>query len=381
MKACEGMLVIATPASLEEIPSADVSGLEVHSCANDAAIPSGIVEAAKVLVVEVDPGLPQSVERLVKLCRLKPDLPKIAAIRNSTIPLVRTLIREGVSDVISLPFRVDEMIEVALGALAASGSAASGKPTAAPMIAVLQSVGGCGATTVATHLAACLAASLGKNSEIAIADFDLQSGTVADYMGCRGSGTIADLLAAGSRLDQDLVRSVACTGEFDVTVFAAPTTIEPVESVDTDQLLQLLSVMRQNYGGLIIDLPADITNWSLSAISASDLIVLVVELSVTSLRQAKRRLELFEAVGINPRRVEIVVNRVEKRMFKSIDLSDVTATLGKEIFASLAVDGKELNSAQTQGLLVQALNRRNSFYADTARLAESISARMPFRER
>lgn len=381
MKACEGMLVIATPESLEEIASASLAGLEVHSCANDAAIPPSVVEAARVLVVEVDPALPKSVERLAGLCRLKPDVPKIAAIRDSTIPLVRLLIREGVSDVISLPFRVDEMIEVALGALAAVDGVAAAKLDIAPMIAVLQSTGGCGATSVATHLAACLSASLGKASDIAIADFDLQSGTVAEYMGSLGSGTISDLLAAGNRLDQDLVRSIARASASGVTVFAAPATIEPVESVDTDQLLQLLGVMRQSFGGLIIDLPADITNWSLSAISASDLIVLVVELSVTSLRQAKRRLELFQAVGIKPEKVAIVVNRVEKRLFRSIDLNDVSSTLGKDVFGSLAVDSKELNSAQTQGLLVQDLNRRNSFYGDITKLAESVAAQIPFRER
>ena len=238
----------------------------------------------------------------------------------------------------------------------------------------------CGATSVATHLASSLANFVTEGHEIAIADFDLQSGAVAEYLGSRGSGSMSDLLASGDRLDPDLIRSISRATEQNLVVFAAPPLIEPIESVETEQVLQVLTMMRQLYAGVVIDLPSDVTNWSLSALSAADLIVIVVELSVSSLRQARRRLDLFESIGIERSRIAVVVNRVEKRMFKAIDLSDVDETLGREVLGSLPLDEKELRSAQTQGVLVHDLNRRNKFNVDVVKLAALIEARLPFRK-
>lgn len=378
MKACEGMLIIAAPESLAEISRAAVQGIELYACANDAALPAGLVDAAKVVVIEIDPDQPKSVARLAELSRTHPELPKIAAIANSSIPLVRMLVREGVSDVVSLPFRVEELVEVALNAVQAANAAARSKVVLAPLVAVMQSVGGCGATSIATHLAADLGQQLSEHGQIALADFDLQSGAVAEYLGSRGGGSMSDLLAAGDRLDHDLIQSIARDSEAGVAVFAAPPTIEPIESVETEQVLQVLTMMRQLYAGVVIDLPSDVTSWSLSAMSAADLIVMVVELSVGSLRQARRRLDLFDTVGIDRSKVVVVVNRVEKRLFKSIDLGDVNETLGREVLGSLTLDEKDLRSAQAQGVVVQEVSRRNKFNADIVKLAETIAARLPF---
>lgn len=380
MKACEGVVIIATPESLADMTQAVVPGIELYPCANDAALPSALVDAAKVVVVEIDPDLPRSMARLTELGRTHPALPKIAAIANSSIPMVRMLVREGVSDVVSLPFKVEDLVEVALAAVQTANAAARSKIVLAPLVAVMQSVGGCGATSVATHLAASLANFVTESHEIAIADFDLQSGAVAEYLGSRGSGSMSDLLASGDRLDPDLIRSISRATEQNLVVFAAPPLIEPIESVETEQVLQVLTMMRQLYAGVVIDLPSDVTNWSLSALSAADLIVIVVELSVSSLRQARRRLDLFESIGIERSRIAVVVNRVEKRMFKAIDLSDVDETLGREVLGSLPLDEKELRSAQTQGVLVHDLNRRNKFNVDVIKLAGLIEARLPFRK-
>ena len=382
MRACADMLIVATPDHVATIVNAEnhynFPGLATFACRNDEEIPARLIDLAQVLVVEVDPAQPRSIERLVELGRAYPALPKIAAIANASVPLVRTLVHEGVTDVVSLPFQFEELLEASLSAIAAVKARTESGVKLAPMISVVRSVGGCGASSVATHLACDLAQNLHASRAIAVVDFDLQAGTVSDYLGSSGSGSLADLLAAGDRLDHDLIQSMAQPIDGNVAVFAAPQDIQPVENVETDQVLRLLGLMRQQYAGVVIDLPADWTNWALSAVSSSDLVILVVELSVNSLRQAKRRLQLFTSVGIDPAKVVLVVNRVERRMFKSIDLSDVTATLDHEVIASLALEEPQLSSAQAQGLLVHAVNRKSKFNSDLTKLAEELGARLRF---
>ena len=382
VKACANMLIVATAEHVAAVVEADsrhnFPGLETFGCKNDQPISASLIAAAQVLVVEVDPDMPRSIERLIELGRLYPGLPRIAAIANGSVPLVRTLVREGVSDVVSLPFQIEELLDASLGAIAAAKARTTSSVKLAPLVSVVGSIGGCGASSIATHLACEIAAQSNSNRDMAIVDFDLQSGTVAEYLGCSGTASMADLLASGERLDEELLQSIAQPTEHRVSVFAAPPDIQPLENVDTDLVLGLLGMMRQNFAGVVVDLPADWTNWALSAVSASDLVVLVVELSVNSLRQAKRRLQLFESVGIEREKIVLLVNRVERRMFKSIDLSDVSATLDREVIGSLAMEEPQLASAQAQGLLASSVSRKSKFSNDVAKAASDIVTRLRF---
>ena len=380
VRACADMLIAATPEHVATVVDADnrhnFPGLETFACGNDQQIPAHLIAAAQVLVVEVDPDMPKSIDRLIELGRQYPELPRIAAIANGSVPLVRTLVREGVADVVSLPFRFEELLESSLNAVAGVKARAQSTVKLAPMVTVVGSIGCCGASSFATHLACELAARIDTSREVAIVDFDLQSGSVADYLGCAGTGSVADLLAAGNRLDHELIQSIALRTEHRVAVFAAPPDIQPLENVETDHVLGLLGMMRRDFAGVVVDLPTDWTNWALSAVSASDLVVLVVELSLNSLRHAKRRLQLFESVGIGPDKIVLVVNRVERRMFKAIDLSDVSTTLTGEVIGSLALEEPQLGSAQAQGMLVGSVNRKSKFSADVAKVAAQLAARL-----
>lgn len=382
VRACADMLIAASPEHVALVVEADSKhsfpGLVSYACGNDQQIPAALIAAAQVLVVEVNPDMPKSIDRLIELGRQYPGLPRIAAIANGSVPLVRTLVREGVADVVSLPFRIEELLEASLSAVAAVRARSQSALKLAPMVTVVGSIGCCGASSIATHLACELAAQIDTSREVAMVDFDLQAGSVADYLGCTGTGSLADLLAAGDRLDHELIQSIALPTEHRVVVFAAPPDIQPLENVETDHVLRLLEMMRQDFAGVVVDLPTDWTNWALSAVSASDLVVLVVELSLNSLRQAKRRLKLFESVGIEPGKIVLVVNRVERRMFKAIDLSDVSSTLAGEVIGSLALEEPQLSSAQAQGLLVGSVNRKSKFTADVAKVAAQLAARLDF---
>ena len=378
LRSCADVLVIASGRYVGALSGALTSktfpGLVVIEAEPDEMVADDAVRTASLAVVEVNPNESRSMERLGRLRRTNPDTPFIAAIPDSSVSLVRTLVREGVADVISLPFSADELLDAALNVLASSSaSQVKGQPLA-PMIAVTRSIGGCGATSIATHLAAELAKQGSSSGSSVIVDLDLQFGSVADVLDASGSGSIKDLLEAHERLDDDLVRSVARRTEDGVAVIAAPNEIMPLEGVDTDQLLRVLEDLRRNYTHVVLDLPANWTSWTLSAALAANVVVMVVELSVQSLRQAKRRLDLFQSVGIPRENVAIVVNRFEKRLFRTIDLDDVAETLHHPVMASIALDEPAVSSAQDQGRLVTSLHRKSRFGADISRLAKALLA-------
>lgn len=350
-------------------------GLLVIEAPAAERIPHGTISHAALAVIEVDCADPASMQRLVDFCRVAPDMPVICAIRDSSVALVRSLVREGVADVVSLPFNEAELLDSALGVLA---SHADSRPVAAPlapMIAVVRSTGGCGATSIATHLAAIMGERSQGTAGPVVVDLDLQFGDVAEYLGAAGRGTVADLLVAGERLDDELLRSVVTTDD-GVAVLAAPPEIMPLEIVDTDRLLRVLQILRRNYSLVVLDLPANWTNWTLSAALSADVVLLVCELTVASLRQAKRRLDLFSTVGIDSDHVAVVVNRVEKRLFRTISIGEVADTLHHPVVGTITADGAAVGSAQDQGRLVGSLHRKSNFNQDVRLLAEVLAARI-----
>ena len=176
------------------------------------------------------------------------------------------------------------------------------------------------------------------------------------------------------RLDEELLRSVATEAGDGLSVISAPDSIMPLESVDTDDLLRVIRLLRQQYGYVVLDLPANWTNWTLSAALVASSVLLVVELSVASLRQAQRRLELFRSVGIDEQAIEIVVNRTEKRLFRAIDIQDVSKTLRHSVLGTVALDAPAVSAAQNRGVLVGNVHRKSRFAQDIGRLGETMRA-------
>ncbi|HKX89891.1 MAG TPA: pilus assembly protein CpaE, partial [Sphingopyxis sp.] len=155
---------------------------------------------------------------------------------------------------------------------------------------------------------------------------------------------------------------------------AAPEKIAPLEAVEIDQLMRVLDLARRQYDHVVLDLPGNWANWTLSAIDKADMILLVVDLSIGSLRQARRRLTLFEETGIDPSRIRIVANRVEKRMFRMIGVQDAADALRYPIFATVHSDYAVVQSAQDQGVLVGTVARKNKVATDLAALGGQIAA-------
>lgn len=343
----------------------------VHVGAEET-IPLSEINDAELLIVELRSSDPLSMRRLAALRAKRAKVPLIVAMRGADLATTRMLLREGVDDVISLPLEPTEFDDAVNNLLASRTRVPASEARLAPLVAVAQSVGGIGATTIATHLAHHLRQSRAGGRGCCLIDLDLQFGNAASYLGASASLTMDDLLAAGRRVDGELLRTVTVEGSNSVAVIAAPERIAPLESIDTDQLQRVLQLACEEYEHVVLDLPGNWANWTLSAIEKSDLILLVIDLSVGSLRQARRRLTLFEETGIDRSRIRIVANRVERRLFRAINVQDAAGALRYPIFATVGSDYAVVQSAHDQGILVGDVARKNRVAVDLAALADLV---------
>lgn len=338
--------------------------------AADAPVTGETIRGGKLVVIEVDPARPASLERLEAFRRSFPSIPAIAAVRDASVPLVRALLKAGVRDVIALPLARHELaatVEDVKRELAQESVSEVGQGR---VVAMLKSVGGVGATSILVQMAALMARrERGSGRGVCVIDLDLQFGNVATYLGLNPMNHVGELLSAGERLDEALLRSIAIEHGSGVSVIAAPKQLSPIESVDVDQVLRVIELAARCYDVVLIDLPGNWTNWSLSLAARADLLLMVVELSVGSLRQARRQIDLLLDQQLGNIPLEVIVNRVEKKLFKSIDLGDVRRVLGQDVDLVVANDFQLMSAACDQGVLVGDLRAKTKIDRDLGAIA------------
>ncbi|MEO0056669.1 MAG: hypothetical protein RIT17_99 [Pseudomonadota bacterium] len=335
-----------------------------------ADLPALPAHTANVLVIEVNPALPGSVGRLEQARLRYPDLPVIAAVENLDLNKVRALMRLGIKDVVELPFNADELLQVVIDL---STELTDVSTSLAPMVAVVHSSGGIGASTVVSHLAAAITAQ-DENARCCIVDLDLQFGEQASLFGVSSTTGVVDCLDAGIRLDWDIIENGLTKVRPRIDLLAAPRDIPPPEAIDADQLLRLLAMLRQQYDHVLLDCPATWSNATLSAACACTGLLMVVDQSVRSIARASKMIALLDSVGVEQDDVRLVVNRAEKRLFQAIDVQDVGKTLSREITGTIPAVKSGLQEAQIRGVLFSEEEPRSPFAKAFAQLADTVTA-------
>jgi pilus assembly protein CpaE len=352
-------------------------GLVTHMLDATAPVPADDIQLAEVLIVEVRVGEEASLRRLLKLREEHPRLKVVAAVRDAPIPVVRTLLRSGINDVLALPLTRDDLAACLQQLREEIGRAREAATGVGKIVSIVRSVGGVGATTFATQAASLqVARDAAAGRETCLVDLDLQFGNAATYLGVAPKLTIADLIEAGSRVDRAVLRSTAAQAASGLHVIAAPVDIVPLESASTDQMFHIVDLAAREFGTVFLDLPGSWTNWSMSLVGRSDAIVLVIELTVASLRQARRQLTLLANQGLQNVPVIIVANRVQKKLFRSIDLADAERALGHAVEYSIANDFPLVSTALDQGVVIGEIKANSKVAKDVLAILDGCDTAM-----
>jgi pilus assembly protein CpaE len=333
------------------------------------------IAGAVAAVIQVDADSSASIKRFQKLSSVV-KAPLIAASYEPPLALVRSLIRLGAHDVLPLPLNVDEL-ETSLAPLFAKSDqrSAAAAVSTGKLVSVIKSVGGVGATALLSQLAVRFAqneATCGR--EACLIDLDVQFGDVAFQLGLRPKLTLSDLLDAGTRLDGDLLRATTTDHPAGLKVIAAPREMMPLEGVSSEHVLQIADRATREFGTVFLDLPANWTNWSLSLIARSDLVILVTDLTVTGLNRARRQLNLLDSQDLGAIDVRVVVNRYDKAAARTISLADAKKALGRDVNYTVFNDFPVMRAAIDRGVPISEIKSKTALGKDLDILDSGIVA-------
>ena len=348
--------------------------LRVVPLAQVAADPS--LPACDLIMVEVDPKDATEVELLRGLIERQRGRPAIVATAaEATLDDVRRLMRLGVVDVIPQPVQRSDVL-AALEAAAKFRRALA--PAPAPkgrLVSVLKGGGGVGATTVAVQTGCCLAQALQKRKgEACLLDLDVQGGTVALYLDLNDRVGLADLVDAGERLDADLLQGAMTRHSSGLSVVAAPRDVMPLEKFTPDFIRRLTEVVRSRFDVVLADLPPAWSLWTFEALRQSDEVLLVTQMTVPGVRQARRQLDTLNSEGLGDLPVKVVLNRFEKRWGASFTMKEVEKALGRQVDFTVANDYRTVSEALDQGLSIAAVRRRCKALKSITKISDALAA-------
>ena len=343
--------------------SADINGtrIDVHvGRLLDVQPGVDILKDPDILILDVDPHDAEEVAHLKRILETYfPDTPVVATAPEATLQDVRQLMHLGVVDFVPQPITREDLKSALDHAARSQLATSQAAPRQGSVIAFLKAGGGAGASTLAVQ-SACLLASRNKSERgrVCLLDLDLQFGTGALYLDLDNRVGLANLLESPERLDPELLHSVMGQHECGLDLLAAPRDMIALDALTPAVVEQCLKLARSEYGTVFLDLPEAWTTWSYKAIQGSDLVILVLQLTVAGVRQARRQIDTMRAHGLEDVPVKVALNRYEKGWGKSVDLKDAEKALGRKFDYFIANDYKTVSEALNQGVALSKIKKK-----------------------
>jgi pilus assembly protein CpaE len=259
--------------------------------------------------------------------------------------LLRAL-RAGAQEVLRRPLdraALREAVErVARAAAKKSGSGGAARS----VITVFCNKGGSGVSTAATNLAISLRRLTSR--EVALADFDYQSGDAAFMLGMTPTKSLGDVLNA-PRIDSASVHDALMKHASGLHVLSQPEHLDRVDGVTPEQVASVLDILHSTFDLVVVDAPHVFNEITLEIFDRSSTIVLMAEPSIPSVRAARRSLEIFQKLNflVSPDRVRLVVNRRGEQ--SAISIAQIEETLGMPVFGSISNDYASVSMAINVG--------------------------------
>lgn len=227
--------------------------------------------------------------------------------------------------------------------------------------------GGTGKTTLAVNVAAAIARS---GRKAIIVDLDLQFGDVTLVLDIAGKDTIVDLVQDRFGISIENVNSFAAVHSTGLNIISAPKTPEMAEYIRPEHIEKLVDTLRPYYEYIILDFPPAFTDCSIIAAENCDEIMLVYNMEIMSLRNAKATINVLDQLH-QKEKIRIVINKNTKGLIKEKDFAKM---FDMPIYASVTSDTKSAITSVNKGLPIIVAEPRSQIAHDIMDLAKKVTA-------
>lgn len=242
--------------------------------------------------------------------------PLIVVAKDGNAQTMRLAMQAGARDFLAGVVTFDELVASLerVSAQVPKHSATS----ASALTVFVNAKGGSGATFVACNVAHILAAV--SEQSTALLSLDLQFESLAQYFDTNLRHNLLQVLDAVDELDDLSLDAYMTQHGSGLRMLGAQS--EKVTEPNTEkapQLELLLEKMGARYGHVLVDMPRRLNAYSVPVLQRASRVVLVVQQTLSHLRDATRMMQILAFYGVRNEKVLVVVNRYEKNSAISVD--------------------------------------------------------------
>jgi pilus assembly protein CpaE len=295
------------------------------------------------VLIDLDADLEKTLELAADLGGLGAAPPVMVLSSSKDSVLLMRVMQAGVRDFLGDPLSEAPLLD-ALDRARDRRQPRSAKPDG-KLLVFAGTKGGAGVSTIATNFAVALRKE--SCSKVVVVDLDVQLGEVALTLGVNPQFAVTDALRNPERLDADFVSKLVVNHSSGLDVLAAPEAYDSFRSPDGANEL-LLRILRRSYNFVVVDAGA-IGGGMLEVMMAmADTIYVVVEMSIPSLRNARRMMSYAARMERGPR-IQVVLNRFDAR---EIDIREENAikALARPADWKVPNDFTAVRNAQNSGV-------------------------------
>jgi pilus assembly protein CpaE len=277
----------------------------------------------------------------------------------------------GADDFLAKPFEPQELrarIKVLLRRAADVAPVQSKKKVEGKVIAVFSLRGGMGVSMLASNLASSLAQIWG--SPAALVDLAFVNGQSALLMDLPLRNTWADLARSpANELDMDIVNSVLLRHDAGIHVLASPRRSEEAEVITAEHVSRTIGLLRNFYHYIVLDLPHDFSETTLSGLDTADQILLMLAPETAAVRCAASAIDAFSQLNYPREKIKLILNWPFKG--KGLPRAGIESALKKEMDIIIPYAGESVVTSIMYGkpaALQNPLEPLGAFLEDVAYL-------------
>ncbi len=320
-----------------------------------------------IVVVTLDSDHNKALQLIQQLTGEFAAIPILAVSSRGDGQSILQALRAGAKEFLTAPVVLEEML-LALQRLrqgrssGADGSASANGSTRTEslVVSVVGTRGGVGCTSIAVNLGCNMA-------QDTLGDADVALDLIPEY-------TLADVAMNIERLDMTFLRRSLCKHASGLSLLPHRVQMEDIGLIHEDHLARLINLLRASYSRLILDLSKRFTPTDLTAMRVSDVIVLVAQLELTSLRNAVRMLHTLNNEDGLGDKVKVVINRVGSDDC-DISLAKAEETIGRPIFWQVPNDYRAVLGARNAGVPLLMHPPRSKTHQSLVGLASALCGR------
>lgn len=321
-----------------------------------------------LLVVTIDADPNQAISLIQTAAQENPGVVVLPASRLNDSALILRAIRAGAREFLTLPAQQSDILE-AINRLFGNDLPQASAKKGPQVIAITGAAGGIGCTTLAINLATTLAKTAG--SEVVLADFDLMLGAVDACLDVVTAQTLQGIVQNIDRLDLTLLKRSLVQHSSGLYILPHPLAMEESAKIDAEVLKRVLTLLKAAFPTVLIDTSKGLQSTDFVAFEAADVILVVVQLDLTCLRNTVRFLELFQQFEGMTERIKLVANRVGSHE-SEISLKTAEETLKMPILWQVPNATKLFSAARAKGVPIEAVAAGSRIHQSLIEVSQSL---------